>query len=604
MNSSNASAVADAVFQFTESIVGLTNASGVSVEVPISQFDAAASVLLGNSISQNSSNAFILATSPRQENNDLVLGAGFRSQVGGQVISDRNVGNILNSDVSVAAVFENSSLNEALSIAFVVIGDPRIYREIDRGNNRTLMSQIITADARFRATNDSRNITIKLFFEPLPDSEIEDNAEIRCSFFDSTDNSWNESGCTVPVFNRNSSRYECECYHLTSFALIWASGRGNSMSSGAPTLNAADIVSVILMSISIVCFIVLVAFLIIEHNVGSANKGSSSEFLSNPRFWMPLPAYGLTGLLFIFYIALTINVYQRYRDTPNMNMSAVRPLHETTSLTANFSSVTDSSSCIGTEKGLAFITYLLLLLMLSFKTLCGFLSFEHYAKNEFPVTGWKLVSCLLIAILIPIGFVVAAIGFNSNPSNQILIIIGKKLCWFSSSVIHFFLTIPVSAALFMNIIFLIRIVYGICQFRRSAGNVALITRKQYYKQLSLVIIFSLFVQGIGWIFGPLITVTSGQVSEVLQWFFIVSNGAEGFWILLIVWLTHKYRMANYSDGVVSTIPDQEENATDNKYKSKSFDKEDSLTKNNNHYVHPMKGSKSNMIDEDDVILSF
>jgi hypothetical protein len=44
---------------------------------------------------------------------------------------------------------------------------------------------------------------------------------------------------------------------------------------------------------------------------------------------------------------------------------------------------------------------------------------------------------------------------------------------------------------------------------------------------------SCVTQGLGWIFGPLMLVANPDAAEVLGWFFIIFNGLEGVWAILL-----------------------------------------------------------------------
>jgi len=53
------------------------------------------------------------------------------------------------------------------------------------------------------------------------------------------------------------------------------------------------------------------------------------------------------------------------------------------------------------------------------------------------------------------------------------------------------------------------------------------------KRCVLVLLSSCITQGIGWLFGPFITVLSPTAGNMLGWFFIIFNGLEGFWSILV-----------------------------------------------------------------------
>jgi hypothetical protein len=53
------------------------------------------------------------------------------------------------------------------------------------------------------------------------------------------------------------------------------------------------------------------------------------------------------------------------------------------------------------------------------------------------------------------------------------------------------------------------------------------------KRCVLVLLSSCITQGIGWLFGPFITIFSPTAGNILGWFFIIFNGLEGFWSILV-----------------------------------------------------------------------
>jgi len=57
-----------------------------------------------------------------------------------------------------------------------------------------------------------------------------------------------------------------------------------------------------------------------------------------------------------------------------------------------------------------------------------------------------------------------------------------------------------------------------------------------------VLLSSSLTQGIGWLFGPVITVVGSEAGNVLGWFFNVFNGLEGLWTLLLYAILHSMRI--------------------------------------------------------------
>jgi hypothetical protein len=48
-----------------------------------------------------------------------------------------------------------------------------------------------------------------------------------------------------------------------------------------------------------------------------------------------------------------------------------------------------------------------------------------------------------------------------------------------------------------------------------------------------VLLVSASTQGFGWLLGPVISVASPNAANVLGWFFIIFNGLEGVWAILL-----------------------------------------------------------------------
>ena len=53
------------------------------------------------------------------------------------------------------------------------------------------------------------------------------------------------------------------------------------------------------------------------------------------------------------------------------------------------------------------------------------------------------------------------------------------------------------------------------------------------KRCVLVLLSSCFTQGIGWIFGPLITIVNKEDANILGWIFVIFNGLEGLWVIIL-----------------------------------------------------------------------
>jgi hypothetical protein len=179
---------------------------------------------------------------------------------------------------------------------------------------------------------------------------------------------------------------------------------------------------------------------------------------------------------------------------------------------------------------------------------------------------------LIISFFSSITWVAFGAGFNSNSSFKITQLYPYKLCWFSRDVIHYFLTIPVCLFLLINIILFILAAIRIINHVQNATS-----PHQSYERMKrcvIVLLTSCLTQGIGWIVGPLITVVKAEPAYVLGWFFVVFNGLEGLWtiILYIIIRTQhmdeQKRVTAYKESTKSTslpfikIEETEKNDTD------------------------------------------
>lgn len=62
------------------------------------------------------------------------------------------------------------------------------------------------------------------------------------------------------------------------------------------------------------------------------------------------------------------------------------------------------------------------------------------------------------------------------------------------------------------------------------------------KRCVLVLLSSCVTQGIGWLFGPFITLVNPNAGRVLEWFFIIFNGLEGVWSIILYIIIRSQRI--------------------------------------------------------------
>jgi hypothetical protein len=379
-------------------------------------------------------------------------------------------------------------------------------------------------------------MNISLYFQVLNEfNPNRSDVDYYCSFYDTNRSQWNESGCTNPVYNTQYDRYECSCNHLTSFALIWLPNVPFTT-----YFDAQDIASLVFQSISIVCFLGIIIHAIVIRVRNPIMSLRAYDLL-------PLISCASTTILFIFFIALGMTVYT---GTSSLNQT----------------------ECFLSSSVLMFFTYFFLIFMFCTKTSVGYFNYLRFVRLFPEPSLRKLFIMLIISFFSSITWVAFGAGFNSNSSFKITQLYPYKLCWFSRDVIHYFLTIPVCLFLLINIILFILAAIRIINHVQNATS-----PHQSYERMKrcvIVLLTSCLTQGIGWIVGPLITVVKAEPAYVLGWFFVVFNGLEGLWtiILYIIIRTQhmdeQKRVTAYKESTKSTslpfikIEETEKNDTD------------------------------------------
>jgi len=253
-------------------------------------------------LTRNTNYSFLLAQQPNQSNNIIVLGASFTKGVGGKVVNSINKDNVTRSPLSAAAIISDESLSDVISLNMLIIGKPSAYRSIDNASNKTLASSIIVASVE-RNNSSSILMNISSYFQVLNEwKPTSTHVDYYCSFYDTNSLRWNESGCTIPVYNIQFDRYECSCNHLTSFALLFRPSLPDT-----PYLNAQDIASLVFESISILCFILIIIHAIVIRFRNPLNGWSRIRpifpinpiFLKNPII---CPIYCSFFLFYLYFV--------------------------------------------------------------------------------------------------------------------------------------------------------------------------------------------------------------------------------------------------------------------------------------------------------------
>ncbi|CAF1113044.1 unnamed protein product [Adineta steineri] len=476
--------------------------------------------VLNISLIQNSSSSFIMCQSISKT--DLVLGVSFESGVGGQIIENSTKIDLINSNLTAAAIISPDSLiNTGITyINMLVIDEPPIeYYRLNNSNEKIVSSSIIVAKTQTINNQIISNMNITIYFTLLPNLEYNlTNGKYYCSFYDTNTSSWIEHGCTYPIFNSNFQRYECSCNHLTSFALVWLPKTMHIKNT--KYFDVEDIISLIFQMISIICFLSILIHSLIKRRINLNIELEARDLL-------PLISCASTILVFIFYITLGLTVYT-----------------QTESLEENI--------CFRTSNILMFIVYYLVIFMFCTKTSVGYFNYLRFV-HPYPPPSLKRLRLLLISsFLISITYVSFAIGFNSNSSYHITILYPYKICWFTPNVIHYFLTIPICIFLLLNIIMIISVIR--CLINHARNVIASDQSSKRLKMCVLVLLSSCVTQGISWLIGPLLSIINSYNVHGLTWIFVIFNGLEGVWSILLYIIIRAQRVdENARSGICETL---------------------------------------------------
>jgi len=428
-----------------------------------------------------------------QSTNVTTLGAFYTHNVGGQIIDSTNENNISNWNLTAGAIIHKESLAGITFVSILIIDIPTTYENIDSSSTEILASSVIVVSVQ-RNSSSSSLMNISLYFQVLSDYRPSVDEIYSCSFYDLNQSRWNESGCTVPEFNIPLNRYECSCNHLSTFALVWLPNIPFT-----PNLETQDIASLVFESVSIVCFII-----IIIHATIMRPHDSLMHLRAYDLF--PLLSSASATILFIFHIALETTVYTR---TSSLNQT----------------------QCFLSSSVLLFFVYFLLMFMLCTKTSVGYFNYLRFVHLLSEPPLHELWTMLIISFFISITWVAFAAGFNSHSSFNITQLYPYRLCWFTRGMIYYFLTIPVCLFILTNIILSILVAIHIINHVRNATSLDQLYERM--KRCVIVLFSSCLTHGIGWLFGPFLTVTNPTANEVLGWLFVILNGLEGVWAIIL-----------------------------------------------------------------------
>ncbi len=501
LNSTNSTVIAEALSEYISAVTN-SNTSNSNSTLSLDAIDKYLERISDVDIAINTTVSFLVAQRPNQ-GNTIVLGASFNHGTGGELINNGNKESITNTPVSAAAIVRREDLTRVTSLNMLIIDQPTAFRNIDNSTNRTLASSIIIVSVN---RISPAPINISLYFQVWNESRPNISDPVYfCSFYDSNSSQWNDSGCTPPQYNASLNRFECSCNHSTSFALLWL--------PNVPLtryLDAQDIASLVFQSISIVCFICIIIHAIVTRLRDPLMSLRAFDLL-------PLISCASTTILFIFYIALGMTVY-----------------------TKTSSDDEKEKKCFLSSKVLMFFVYFFVLFMFCTKTSVGYYNYLRFV-HLFPQPPLRqLWILLIISFFISITWVASAAGFDSNPSFNITELLPYKICWFNRNVIYYFFTIPVCIFLLINLILFMLVARRIINHVQNATSPHQSFERM--KRCVIVLLSSCVTQGIGWLLGPLITVINSDQANVLGWFFIIFNGLEGLWAIILYAIIRSQRI--------------------------------------------------------------
>ncbi|CAF0812413.1 unnamed protein product [Adineta ricciae] len=454
----------------------------------------------------NSYTSLVMIQQPHRDDDVFILGASFSRGIGGDIVDTKNKENVTRSNISAAAIVNRESLVGVTSLQVIIIDKPTDYEHADNKTNKTILSSVIVVNLE-RNRSSVTPLQISLYFNPLEEYQPNGSGIHLCSYLNTTTSTWNETGCSSALFSEKHNRYECTCNHTTSFALVWLPTSLETMNY-TKELDAQDITSLIFQLASIICFLIILTHATATRIIQPMRSIPALNLL-------PLISTASSTILFIFFIALSLTVYTQTASS-------------------------DQIVCFPTSIVLMFITYFLLIFMFCAKTITGYFYFLRFVRLFPQPTHRRLYLMLLLSFLIACVFVSFAIGFYIRLSDQIIRLYPYKLCWFNRPSIYYFMTIPIGLSLITNLVTISFVAKSIITHARNAATSKQISER--LKRCVIVLLSSCIFQGLGWIFGPLISFVNPMAGNVLTWLFIIINGLEGVWSVILYVLIRLQRL--------------------------------------------------------------
>jgi hypothetical protein len=308
-------------------------------------------------------------------------------------------------------------------------------------------------------------------------------------------NDWNDSGCTHTQLP-NSNQHSCVCNHTTSFALIFIPGQ---------LIMETFIISLIVGIISIVCLAISIILSVYRQ-------------LTHPRRLSIVNIFALSSTLILF-VLLTVLIIRGRQSSEALSKT--------------------TAPCQTSPQALAVTTYFFLLLTFASKTLLGICHFStmffRFIVNQLTAipSRWFCASFIIIVLIALVPTIVVRALADSWKD---LFMQYGDFCWFHSSFIFRFVSIPILISIGLNLIILLGITIRLYQFFRHPKSEQL--RKKRLTVAVMIWVASCISLGVAWTFGPFLGVLikddhQSSVSIVTQWIFSLFIGLEGLWTLIV-----------------------------------------------------------------------
>ncbi|CAF3501138.1 unnamed protein product [Rotaria sp. Silwood1] len=159
-----------------------------------------------------------------KSNNNSMLGASFQHNYQSQTISNSNEVNVINSNISAAAIFSHDSLNDTTMLKMLLINKPYDYQSSTDSPEKKIVSSVIVAEVE-RNNSLSKLMNISLYFqhENVPNVNI---GNFSCAYYDTNSSTWSNTNCSSPTKNSILGRYECFCTYFSTPAMVLPSSSG------------------------------------------------------------------------------------------------------------------------------------------------------------------------------------------------------------------------------------------------------------------------------------------------------------------------------------------------------------------------------------------